>query len=261
MQKYILHRAMEKFFAHSGPESTSVNQLGDDDANKSDHVSFLTPDPLTETKIAPTPVDTIHLRNLYVSAVIGHDAWNRPDKPQPIILSLQLQADTTSAGNSDDITDTFSYGQMCKDVLTKVSGKTFETIDHLAWDLGELLNIWPGKLLTMQALAPKALLRVEGGLTKECTWRRGIESRLLNHTWAIKGLKIACIIGVNPHERLVKQSVTINLRIAGATEAAAYTRQIIEGNVMWQRLVNRVCDVSPLKLNPLPVSLIRSLDR
>jgi FolB domain-containing protein len=244
---------MEKSPAQPGPESTPVNQPGDDDWDTSDHLSFLTPTSLTETTIPPIPVDTIHLRNLYVSAGIGHDAWDRPDKAQPIILSLQLQADTTAAGNSDDITDTFSYGQMCKDVLAKVGGKQFGSIDHLAWDLSELLSNWPGTILEMQVLAPKALLRVEGGLAKECTWRRGTTACLLHHGWAIRGLQIACIIGVNPHERLMKQSVTIHLRIAGATEGAAYKRQIVEGNVTWQRLVNRICDVSPLPLNLLPV--------
>jgi dihydroneopterin aldolase/2-amino-4-hydroxy-6-hydroxymethyldihydropteridine diphosphokinase/dihydropteroate synthase/2-amino-4-hydroxy-6-hydroxymethyldihydropteridine diphosphokinase/dihydropteroate synthase len=174
--------------------------------------------------------------------VIGPDAWGRPNKVQPIILSLQLQIDRTAAGISDDIKDTFSYGQMYKDVLTEVEGKEFQSIDHLTSSLSELLNRWPGKILKIQALAPNSILRVEGGLAKEWYSLRGMQG-LPDHAWVIKGLKAACIIGVNPHERLEKQSVTMNLRIAGETESAAYERQRMQGEYSWARLAKRVCDV------------------
>lgn len=229
---------MEKFFVQTGHDSVEC------DSDNPNQLFFINSTNLTNTTMPMISEDIIHLRNLRLSAVIGMDAWNRPNQSQPIILSLQLYIDTTPAGNSDDIKDTFSYGQMCKDVIRKVDGKSFKSIDHLTWSLGELFNDWPGTLLKIQALAPKSILRVEGGLTKECVWRRETGNSFSTHAWAITGLKIACIIGVNPHERLQKQIVNINLRIVGATDQAAYRRQVVESHGTWGPLVKRICEVS-----------------
>lgn len=205
----------------------------------------------------PTPsparqLDTIFLRNLQLSAVIGPDAWNRPDKAQPIVLSLQLQVDTTSAGSSDDIKKTFSYGQISKDVTAKLDGKTFTSIDHLTSDLAGLADNWPGETLLLQAMAPKGMLRVEGGFGREFFLRR-VENKthgwktlnwhVESHEWVVKGLKLACIIGVNPHERVEKQNLSIDLRIQGEAQFADYTLQIKGGFETWRRLIKRICDV------------------
>lgn len=222
----------------------------------SDQFSLAIPDLRSAMTMPPTPparqLDTIYLRNFQLSAVIGPDAWNRPDKPQPIVLSLQLQIDTTSAGSSDDLRSTFSYGQICKDVTAKLDGKAFTSIDHLTSDLAGLADNWPGETLKLQAMAPKGILRVEGGFGREFFLRR-VETQIhgwktLNwhvgsHEWVIKGLKLACIIGINAHERLEKQNLSIDLRIEGEAEVADYTLQIKGGFETWRRLIKRICDV------------------
>ena len=230
----------------------------DDQYSDLDQFSPAVPDLLTSMNMPPTPspsrqLDTIYLRNLQLSAVIGPDAWNRPDKPQPIVLSIQLQVDTSSAGSTDDIRNTFSYGQICKDVTAKLDGKTFTSIDHLTSDLAGLADNWPGETLKLQVMAPKAMVRVEGGFAREFFLRR-VETKThgwktLNwnvgsHEWVVKGLKLACIIGVNPHERVEKQNLSIDLRIQGEAEVADYTLQIKGGFETWRRLIQRVCDVS-----------------
>ena len=197
--------------------------------------------------------DTLHLRQLQLSAVIGPDAWNRPGRQQPIILSLQLQIDTTtSASITDDFNKVFSYGQVCGDVTSTLDGKTFRSIDHLTSVLTSLADNWPGETLKLQAMAPKAMLRVEGGFGREFSLQR-IEHKtpgwrtlswnVVSHEWVVKDLKVACIIGVNPHERLEKQNLNISLRISGEVEVADYTQQIKGGFETWRRLVKSVCDV------------------
>lgn len=208
------------------------------------------------------PLDTVYLHNLQLSAAIGPDAWNRPDRPQPIILSLQLQIDNSSAGNSDDIRNTFSYGKMCKDVMAKSNNKTFMSIDHLTSELAGLADNWPGEVLKMQALAPKGILRVEGGFGREFSLKR-VETKTNNfktlnwhvesHEWVIKGLNLACIIGVNPHERLEKQKISIDIRIQGEAEVADYTLQIQGGIETWRQLVKLICEVS-FSAHPLSYS-------
>lgn len=194
--------------------------------------------------IQETSQDIIHLRNLHLSAVIGLDAWDRPDHSQPIVLSVQLFMNRSPAGESDDIKDTFSYGQMCKELMSKAKEIPYTRLDHLAYTLGGLCDSWPGNMMKMQLKAPKLLLRAEDGLTKEFTWIPGPGHRVQNHSWFIAGLRIACIIGVNPHERLQKQTVKINIRIVGAGDIDAYKKQLMESKGTWSPLVRRICEVS-----------------
>lgn len=243
---------------HNEPYNTILN---------AEESSLFIPDSLVPSSAMPPAgsiyrhLDTVFVHNLELSAVIGPDAWNRLDRPQPIIITLQLQIDNTSAGNVDDIRNTFSYSIICKDVVAKLHSKTFMSIDHLTSELAGLADNWPGEALKMQALAPKAMLRVEGGFGREFSLKR-VETKLhgfktLNwhvgsHEWVIKGLKLACIIGVNPHEQLEKQNISIDIRIQGEAEVADYSLQIKGGFETWRQLVKRTCDVS-FSAHPYPV--------
>ncbi|KAL9008552.1 MAG: hypothetical protein Q9173_006334 [Seirophora scorigena] len=195
-------------------------------------------------------LDTIYLRNLNISAILGPDAWGRKDKLQPVILNIRLKIDTTSASTSDDIADTFSYGQMCKDITSQLDGKTFNNLQHLITVLTTFAAFWPGEDTKLQALAPKALLRVEGGLEishairkKDRYEENGVPQirHVDTRSWSIKGLKLACIIGVNKHERLDKQSVNVDLRIPATNPKNFDAKEGSSEN--WRTLVKRVCEV------------------
>ena len=195
-------------------------------------------------------LDTISLRELHTTAIIGPDAWNRSGKVQPVVLSLSLNLDTSSAGASDDVNGTFSYGQMCKDVVAKVGGGVFHTIHHLTSEIADLANTWPGETLKITAMAPKALLRVDGGFGRDITLRRSVHGQrtspwdVISHEWFIRGLNIACVIGVNEHERLEKQMVNIGLKMKGETDQEQYKNRMWGEDEMWRSLVRQVCEVS-----------------
>ncbi|KAL8734275.1 MAG: hypothetical protein Q9181_003242 [Wetmoreana brouardii] len=195
-------------------------------------------------------LDVIYLRNLNISAVIGLDAWGRKDKAQPIVLNIRLKIDTTTSSTSDDINDTFSYGQMSKEITSQLDGKSFNNLQHLITVLTTFAAFWPGEDTKLQALAPKALLRVEGGLEishsirkKERYQEQGVPQvrHVDTRSWSIKGLKLACIIGVNRHERLQKQSVNVDLRIPAIDPRTFDAKEGSSEN--WRTLVNRVCEV------------------
>ncbi|KAL8797943.1 MAG: hypothetical protein Q9182_007089 [Xanthomendoza sp. 2 TL-2023] len=200
--------------------------------------------------VYPPQLDTIYLRNLHISAVIGLDAWGRKDKVQPIVLNIRLKIDTTSSATSDDINDTFSYGQMSKEITSQLDGKVFSNLQHLITVLTTFAAFWPGEDTKLQALAPKALLRVEGGLEithsirkKDRYEENGVPQvrHVDTRSFSIKGLKLACIIGVNKHERLVKQSVNVDLRIPAIDPRTFEAKEGPSEN--WRTLVNRVCEV------------------
>ena len=192
--------------------------------------------------------DTISLRELHTAAIVGPDAWNRSGKPQPLVLSLFLTIDTSSAGASDDVNCTFSYGQMCKEVVAKIGRSDFHNIDHLISGIADLANTWPGETLQITVMAPKALLRVDGGFGRKIVLRRqAIFQRSLWDVkwseWLIQGLNIACIIGVNEHERLEKQMVNISLKMRGMSDEEQYKNKTSGGNEIWRNLVRQVCEV------------------
>ena len=158
--------------------------------------------------------------------------------------------DTSSAGASDDVSCTFSYGQMCKDVIARVGGRDFHNIHHLTYEIAELANTWPGETLKITVIAPKALLRVEGGLGRNLVLRRRDIGQMnslwdvSSHEWFIQGLNIACIIGVNEHERLEKQMVNIRLKMMGGSDQEQYKNWVGGEDEIWRSLVRRVCEVS-----------------
>ena len=214
-------------------------------------------------------MDIISIRNFHMKSVIGPDAWNRPNKSQPIVLTLKLLIDTTSAGTSDEIAHTFSYGQMCKDA-TVLSDGNFRSIDDFTnFLVGIVLaKNWPGETLHISCIAPKALLRVEGGLGRDITLRKKwVENEAAKmqlwscerHSWLVRDLKVACIIGVNPHERLERQQVAICLEILGehGKDEGDDKQQNGEDRSLWATLVSRVCSVSgDLSLLSLPTSVV-----
>ena len=57
------------------------------------------------------------------------------------------------------------------------------------------------------------------------------------------GLRVACIIGVNEHERVEKQDVVVRIRAMGEREKEDYGAQLREGGEMWRRLVRGVYSV------------------
>lgn len=189
--------------------------------------------------------DVIYLRNLQLSAVVGDDAWGRSGKSQPVMLSLRLHRDTLLAGNSDDVLDTFSYGRMCKDVTAAVDGKNFVGLGAINSVVGQLAETWAGESLECQALLPKGLLRVEGGFGRNTVMRRygPNQWRPLSSQWTVQRIKAACIIGVNPHERLYKQAVSIDVRVPDKGEGLEYDPSSVENHKMWRMVAHETLQV------------------
>lgn len=169
--------------------------------------------------------DSIYLRNLHVIAIVGKDAWQRPSKSQPILLSIRLFTDITVAAESDDINKTTSYGKICKDVQNFIDAKrSFDHLLDLNISISDLASTmkWGGTDLHIISLAPKALLMAEGGLQLLTVFKHlpgdavdPSTHRVMRDTAiSVHGLKCACIIGVNPHERLKKQVVVVSLNFA-----------------------------------------------
>ena len=185
----------------------------------------------------PLPVqgspDTVFLRGLNVSAVVGREAWHRPNRAQPVLLHLRVQHDLASAGQSDDVRQTINYGTLCKAVTEAVEcrrssgaagleGPSFEDLAHLATEVCRTaLSSGGAGVVRLAATLPDALLLADGGITLSMLGRLdpaqqqvATAPRLQTLGLSVHGLAVTCIVGVNPHERLEKQRVLIDLTLA-----------------------------------------------
>ena len=195
--------------------------------------------------------DCIYLRNLHLSAIVGKDAWQRPSKPQPLIISIKLFRDIADAGETDDISKTSNYGQICKDVQAFMQ-EGFPNLRHLSRQLVFLAasKKWGARDLHITLTLPKGLLRAEKGIQHElitgCQPRIFIEDSttpLAQETWSINDIKLACIIGVNAHERLKKQIVVVSLKFTADRSTMRHEDQDTWATAQWEGLVDRVIRV------------------
>ena len=155
---------------------------------------------------------------------------------------------------------------MCKDVQKRVEGREFKDVDALVWNVIDTAFEWPGETLEIEAVAPTALLRCEGGLGVSTRYLKcgdaSESSRVTANAeigpwvmdtkeWSVQGLKCACIIGVNPPERKDKQDVLIELHSTLDSKVGNHhidmpPEKPIEEDAhgFWQDIVRRVCDVT-----------------
>jgi len=168
--------------------------------------------------------DMIYLRNLHLNAVIGPDRWHRSGRSQPVILSIQLKYDLLKAAAKDDVAKTLNYGTLCQEVIEFFIDNTGTWVLHeFAFQVCRLLMDWMFKVtraeqerrVRVEILLPKGALRVEGGLGVELLMTgTNVDSQFLT----VKELKVPCIIGVNSHERVEKQTVVIDLKMNDVSE-------------------------------------------
>lgn len=219
----------------------------------------------------------IRLRNLQATARIGLDAWSRPCKPQPVLISacVSLARASSSSSSADRVdADTVHYGLLSKAILS-----TLDEVDHRvarggdgeALSLRDLLNeIWTNltgqhidgsaspamthtpflNLRTTRSLSisirlPKAS-PVGGcvGLTGTSLFEGG-EAQMYGVALDIAHVQVPTLIGVNENERKAKQVVIADV-----------TLDCFEDGDIYPHLESAVYDVWPPSLSAFPVSLV-----
>lgn len=73
----------------------------------------------------------IELRSLRLLARCGAEAGERAT-PQPLELDLDVTADLSPAGRSDDLAETVDYGALCDVVAASVAERPAALLEHLA---------------------------------------------------------------------------------------------------------------------------------
>jgi dihydroneopterin aldolase len=87
------------------------------------------------------PADLIELRGLQVVGICGALPEER-DRPQPLEIDLDVEADLAPAGWSDDLADTIDYGALCDAVAAVVADGSPQLLEHLAAKIaGEVIGV------------------------------------------------------------------------------------------------------------------------
>jgi len=167
-------------------------------------------------------MDVIFLRNLHFELAVGPDAWNRRGKPQPVSISLEIgsAAAIQNAAAGDDVAKALDYGKLYKLIRGKLTTNSPQFRDMHTLHDAVRNCIASNVCVKAEIMLPKALLRAEGGLTYATAEEYKDDYVQSVETLTISGIRCACIIGVNPHERLEKQMVIVNLIFTEISEAA-----------------------------------------
>jgi dihydroneopterin aldolase len=153
----------------------------------------------------------IFLKDMPFMLSVGTDAWQRKGKIQPVHVTVQLDQVSVinEAAFSDDVSKTLDYGKLYKSIQHNLeSQKEYDNILQVAEQVLLAITV-PGIDVCLQIDLPKATLRAEGGFAY--TLNRKTNAETSYDVLRIRGIKCACIIGVNPHERRDKQILIIDL--------------------------------------------------
>jgi FolB domain-containing protein len=97
-------------------------------------------------------MDKIIIKDLLVRGIIGVNDWER-ESPQDIQINIEIEADLSNAGASDDINDSINYRTIAKRTIAHAETARRFTVEALAADIAAICLEEPG--------AMKARVRVE----------------------------------------------------------------------------------------------------
>jgi len=88
------------------------------------------------------PTDRIELRGLVVVGICGALPEER-DRPQPLEVDLDLVADLSLAGATDELADTLDYGALAAEIERVILTSTPYLLERLAQQLADAMLVDP----------------------------------------------------------------------------------------------------------------------
>ena len=82
-------------------------------------------------------MDKVFINDLSARGIIGINDWER-EKPQEILINIEMHADLYQAGQTDDINDCVNYRTVAKKVQQHAETAQRLTVEALAADLARL---------------------------------------------------------------------------------------------------------------------------
>ena len=83
------------------------------------------------------PSDSLKIRDLEVTCVIGVDGWERRLR-QTLLVDVSLAGDLSRAGKSDDLAATVDYRRLCRQIIDEMSGTRYRLVEAFAERLARI---------------------------------------------------------------------------------------------------------------------------
>jgi dihydroneopterin aldolase len=99
--------------------------------------------------------DSLRIRALRLMARVGATEEER-SAAQPVLVDVDVSADLSRAGHSDELKDTVDYARVLQRVQDVVEGRPFALLEHIAESIAEAVS----------GMAPGAGVSVEIGKEK-----------------------------------------------------------------------------------------------
>ncbi len=88
-------------------------------------------------------MDKVIIRDLVARGIIGINDWER-EKPQEILINIEIGTDLRQAGQTDDIQHTVNYRTIAKKTLRHAETAARQTVEALAEDIAQICLSEPG---------------------------------------------------------------------------------------------------------------------
>ena len=82
-------------------------------------------------------MDKVIIKNLVARGIIGLNDWER-EKPQEILINIEIATDIKQAGETDDIETSVNYRTIAKKALKHAETAERLTVEALAEDIAKL---------------------------------------------------------------------------------------------------------------------------
>tara|TARA_R110002003_G_scaffold351_24_gene19083 strand:+ start:16861 stop:17499 length:639 start_codon:yes stop_codon:yes gene_type:complete len=170
--------------------------------------------------------DKILVQDLEVTVNAGTDVWGRKKRQRALIsVTITLDKKFESASSTDTVdTSTIHYGILSKAIQARLQNddwvSTGALSESLVTSVKEVAGTTPIFAIETSVYYPKGSMFGDG-VSHNLSIAEVIGSpRTRSDVLYLRNLRIPCLIGVNPNERLQKQPVVVNLWIDGIQEMA-----------------------------------------
>ncbi|KAI5298876.1 37S ribosomal protein S9, mitochondrial, partial [Ascosphaera pollenicola] len=193
-----------------------------------------------QADMGPSRYDHISLRHIATVLNIQPDPWHRENVPQPARISVKIAYPTKlvqKSASHDSVKYTLDYGKLHREISARLARKSTTEpapVHELAWDVVDVCflqlsttakHLVPGAFwanvvneatVDISVHLPKGVLRADGGITYNVV--RTASASMFMQKWTIHDMRCYCILGINTHERLEKQRVSISLEFTKEEE-------------------------------------------
>lgn len=166
--------------------------------------------------------DLVFVRDLFVKAMTGADAWRRPE-PQPVNISVYMKTSVAKAGSTDHLTYSLNYAVVTRKVTKMVETSRFKSLEDIAESVAKVVlsESVGGQWAKIQVKKPRALLRADASEIEITRVKKNTANgkyeiiRVPNSVDIVRihNLRLVTIIGVNKIERMYKQNITLGLTL------------------------------------------------